>query len=155
MCLRQNKEMRMFLTVGPCPKRTRLEMDGVHGSSGTFSALTVVFLPVCLLAPPRALCQDKYCSAHEFCALASSTDEACFCRAIFASSYTSNDTLGTTGWTQRDGSVQPPDRYILLCYSDESATRFTHSCLFGNVHFCHRRQQMRTFVSCVCCGMFR
>ncbi|XP_035531005.1 IgGFc-binding protein-like [Morone saxatilis] len=41
-------------------------------------------------SPPQAFCQDKICSAHEFCA----EKTGCLCRAIFASPYRSTDTLG-------------------------------------------------------------
>ncbi|XP_051284284.1 zonadhesin-like [Dicentrarchus labrax] len=44
-------------------------------------------------AVPQASCQDKYCSAHEFCGekLGSTS---CLCRAIFAAKYNSTNSLG-------------------------------------------------------------
>ncbi|TMS19368.1 Uromodulin [Larimichthys crocea] len=47
------------------------------------------------LATPQAFCQDRFCSAHEFCGddfLNGGT--RCHCRAIFASPYRSENTLG-------------------------------------------------------------
>uniref|UniRef100_A0A3Q2Z7J6 Uncharacterized LOC109519237 n=1 Tax=Hippocampus comes TaxID=109280 RepID=A0A3Q2Z7J6_HIPCM len=41
-----------------------------------------------------ALCQDKYCSKHEFCGEGYDGETHCLCRAIFASNYRSMDTFG-------------------------------------------------------------
>ncbi|XP_042283229.1 alpha-tectorin-like [Thunnus maccoyii] len=43
---------------------------------------------------PRAFCQDKFCSAHEFCADDISGGTSCYCRAIFGSKYRSTKTFG-------------------------------------------------------------
>ncbi|XP_067458894.1 alpha-tectorin-like [Thunnus thynnus] len=43
---------------------------------------------------PRAFCQDKFCSAHEFCAEDISGGTSCYCRAIFGSKYRSTNTFG-------------------------------------------------------------
>ncbi|XP_068578084.1 uncharacterized protein [Cebidichthys violaceus] len=44
---------------------------------------------------PQAFCQDRFCSAHEFCGEDKSGDGTrCHCRAIFASPYKSQNTLG-------------------------------------------------------------
>ncbi|XP_047439432.1 alpha-tectorin-like [Mugil cephalus] len=46
-------------------------------------------------AGPQAFCQDRYCSSHEFCGKNSVTGETrCYCRTIFASTYTSENSLG-------------------------------------------------------------
>ncbi|XP_074479778.1 uncharacterized protein LOC141760657 [Sebastes fasciatus] len=46
-------------------------------------------------SPPQAFCQDRICGGHEFCAEKTDGGEiGCFCRAIFASPYTSAGTLG-------------------------------------------------------------
>ncbi|XP_070849848.1 uncharacterized protein [Chaetodon trifascialis] len=45
-------------------------------------------------SPPQPLCQGRICSDHEFCAETLSGEIGCFCRAIFAFPYKSNDTLG-------------------------------------------------------------
>uniref|UniRef100_A0A3Q2ZAC6 Uncharacterized LOC109519237 n=1 Tax=Hippocampus comes TaxID=109280 RepID=A0A3Q2ZAC6_HIPCM len=44
------------------------------------------------MAGPQALCQDKYCSKHEFCGEGYDGETHCLCRAIFASNYRSMDT---------------------------------------------------------------
>nr|XP_057937853.1 alpha-tectorin-like isoform X2 [Doryrhamphus excisus] len=47
--------------------------------------------------PPRqAFCNDTQCVDHEFCAEGINDQIMCFCRAIFASDYRSNNTLGDT-----------------------------------------------------------
>ncbi|XP_042283066.1 uncharacterized protein LOC121907522 [Thunnus maccoyii] len=43
---------------------------------------------------PQAFCQDKFCSAHEFCAEDISGGTSCYCRAIFGSKYRSTNTFG-------------------------------------------------------------
>ncbi|XP_054473762.1 alpha-tectorin-like [Anoplopoma fimbria] len=44
---------------------------------------------------PRAFCQDRFCSTHEFCGEDSNGNGTrCHCRAIFASPYISEDALG-------------------------------------------------------------
>ncbi|XP_067380906.1 alpha-tectorin-like isoform X2 [Channa argus] len=44
---------------------------------------------------PQAFCQDRTCSPHEFCGQKMDSGETrCFCRALFASEYTSTNTLG-------------------------------------------------------------
>uniref|UniRef100_A0A673AZI9 ZP domain-containing protein n=1 Tax=Sphaeramia orbicularis TaxID=375764 RepID=A0A673AZI9_9TELE len=44
---------------------------------------------------PKALCQDRYCSAHEFCGERRYGGERrCLCRAIFASKYRTTDSFG-------------------------------------------------------------
>ncbi|XP_061827923.1 alpha-tectorin-like [Nerophis lumbriciformis] len=43
---------------------------------------------------PEAFCNDTHCVDHEFCADGINGQINCFCRAIFASDYRSNDTLG-------------------------------------------------------------
>lgn len=43
---------------------------------------------------PQAFCQDKFCSAHEFCAEDISGGTSCYCRAIFGSKYRSTKTYG-------------------------------------------------------------
>ncbi|XP_074506805.1 uncharacterized protein LOC141776867 [Sebastes fasciatus] len=44
---------------------------------------------------PQAFCQDRFCSAHEFRGEKSNSGETrCHCRAIFASPYRSQNTLG-------------------------------------------------------------
>ncbi|XP_070849837.1 uncharacterized protein [Chaetodon trifascialis] len=45
-------------------------------------------------SPPQPLCQGRICSDHEFCAETIGGEVGCFCRAIFAFPYKSNDTLG-------------------------------------------------------------
>ncbi|KAK2863431.1 hypothetical protein Q5P01_002964 [Channa striata] len=46
-------------------------------------------------SPPQAFCQNRTCSPHEFCGQRTDGGETrCFCRALFASSYTSTNTLG-------------------------------------------------------------
>ncbi|XP_070849844.1 alpha-tectorin-like [Chaetodon trifascialis] len=45
-------------------------------------------------SPPQPLCQGRICSDHEFCAETLSGEIGCFCRAVFAFPYKSNDTLG-------------------------------------------------------------
>uniref|UniRef100_A0A3Q3A681 Uncharacterized LOC108251609 n=1 Tax=Kryptolebias marmoratus TaxID=37003 RepID=A0A3Q3A681_KRYMA len=46
-------------------------------------------------AVPQILCQDKFCSAHEFCGVDSTSGETrCICRAIFASKYKPANTFG-------------------------------------------------------------
>ncbi|XP_067460350.1 alpha-tectorin-like [Thunnus thynnus] len=46
-------------------------------------------------AVPRAFCQHKFCSAHEFCGEKLNGGEtSCICRAIFASKYRSTNTFG-------------------------------------------------------------
>ncbi|XP_041821676.1 uncharacterized protein LOC121626984 [Chelmon rostratus] len=45
-------------------------------------------------SPPQPFCQGRICSDHEFCAETMSSGIGCFCRAIFAFPYRSNDTLG-------------------------------------------------------------
>ncbi|XP_041821682.1 uncharacterized protein LOC121626989 [Chelmon rostratus] len=44
-------------------------------------------------SPPQPFCQGRICSDHEFCAETISGGIGCFCRAIFAFPYRSNDTL--------------------------------------------------------------
>ncbi|XP_049433967.1 alpha-tectorin-like isoform X1 [Epinephelus fuscoguttatus] len=54
---------------------------------------------------PQAYCQDQYCSPDEFCGDKSSGDGTrCHCRAIFASPYRTEDTLGDPAVC--DGSSQ-------------------------------------------------
>ncbi|XP_035849298.1 zonadhesin-like [Sander lucioperca] len=44
---------------------------------------------------PQAFCQDRFCSAHEFCGENSNGDGTrCYCRALFASAYTAQNSLG-------------------------------------------------------------
>ncbi|XP_054642188.1 alpha-tectorin-like [Dunckerocampus dactyliophorus] len=43
---------------------------------------------------PKAFCNDTQCVDHEFCADGINNQIMCFCRAIFASDYRSNNTLG-------------------------------------------------------------
>uniref|UniRef100_A0A3B4UL55 ZP domain-containing protein n=1 Tax=Seriola dumerili TaxID=41447 RepID=A0A3B4UL55_SERDU len=43
---------------------------------------------------PKVICNDTFCSPHEFCAVDISGKTSCFCRAIFASKYRSRNTLG-------------------------------------------------------------
>ncbi|XP_067381086.1 alpha-tectorin-like [Channa argus] len=44
---------------------------------------------------PQAFCQDRTCSPHEFCGEKTDGGETrCFCRALFASKYTSTHSLG-------------------------------------------------------------
>ncbi|KAM9802835.1 alpha-tectorin-like [Syngnathus typhle] len=45
-------------------------------------------------ASPQALCQDMYCSDHEFCGQGYDGEAHCQCRAIFASKYKSMDEFG-------------------------------------------------------------
>ncbi|XP_070849811.1 alpha-tectorin-like [Chaetodon trifascialis] len=45
-------------------------------------------------SPPQPLCQGRICSDHEFCAETIGGEVGCFCRAIFAFPYKSNDTMG-------------------------------------------------------------
>ncbi|XP_041821677.1 uncharacterized protein LOC121626985 [Chelmon rostratus] len=45
-------------------------------------------------SPPQSFCQGRICSDHEFCAETISGGIGCFCRAIFAFPYRSNDALG-------------------------------------------------------------
>ncbi|KAM9347410.1 uromodulin-like [Symphorus nematophorus] len=46
-------------------------------------------------AAPQASCQDRFCSAHEFCGENSNGGKLrCLCRAIFASKYRSTSTFG-------------------------------------------------------------
>ncbi|XP_070849847.1 alpha-tectorin-like [Chaetodon trifascialis] len=45
-------------------------------------------------SPPQPLCQGRICSDHEFCAETLSGEIGCFCRAVFAFPYKSNETLG-------------------------------------------------------------
>nr|XP_057938323.1 alpha-tectorin-like [Doryrhamphus excisus] len=47
-------------------------------------------------APRQAFCNDTQCVDHEFCAEGINDQIMCFCRAIFASDYRSNNTLGDT-----------------------------------------------------------
>ncbi|XP_062287328.1 alpha-tectorin-like [Scomber scombrus] len=42
----------------------------------------------------KAFCQDKFCSAHEFCAEDTSGGTSCLCRPIFASKYRTAKTFG-------------------------------------------------------------
>ena len=53
-------------------------------------------LSVCLsvAAVSRALCQDQYCSANEFCG-EHNGGTTCLCRALFAAKYKPSKTLGT------------------------------------------------------------
>ncbi|XP_041820712.1 uncharacterized protein LOC121626327 [Chelmon rostratus] len=44
-------------------------------------------------SPPQPFCQGRICSDHEFCAETISGGIGCFCRAIFAFPYRSNDTV--------------------------------------------------------------
>ncbi|KAE8277196.1 hypothetical protein D5F01_LYC24968 [Larimichthys crocea] len=53
---------------------------------------------------PRASCQDRFCSAHEFCAEKASGEDGCFCRALFASPYRSTGTLGDPTVCERDSA---------------------------------------------------
>ncbi|XP_076581699.1 alpha-tectorin-like [Chaetodon auriga] len=43
---------------------------------------------------PQPFCQGRICSDHEFCAETTGGELGCFCRAVFAFPYKSNDTLG-------------------------------------------------------------
>ncbi|XP_076581664.1 alpha-tectorin-like [Chaetodon auriga] len=43
---------------------------------------------------PQPFCQGRICSDHEFCAETIGGEIGCFCRAIFAFPYKSNDTIG-------------------------------------------------------------
>ncbi|XP_008304056.1 alpha-tectorin-like, partial [Stegastes partitus] len=56
-------------------------------------------------SPPEIFCQDRTCSAHEFCGEKTpGGDTRCFCRAIFASKY--NDSFGEpTSCSQDSGQV--------------------------------------------------
>ncbi|XP_036965799.1 alpha-tectorin-like [Acanthopagrus latus] len=56
---------------------------------------------------PKALCQDRFCSAHEFCGERSNGGKPrCHCRAIFASKYRSTSTFGEpTVCSQKSASV--------------------------------------------------
>ncbi|XP_017297452.1 alpha-tectorin-like [Kryptolebias marmoratus] len=45
-------------------------------------------------SPPRALCQDKFCSDHEYCGRKFSGEYGCLCRAWFASKFNTSYTLG-------------------------------------------------------------
>lgn len=52
---------------------------------------------VCVFAAriPKAYCQDRFCSAHEFCGEQNNGGKPrCHCRAIFASKYRSTSTFG-------------------------------------------------------------
>lgn len=49
-----------------------------------------------LVAPPKAFCMDKICSAHEFSGWKFSGEPACLCRALFAHKYKESNTLGKT-----------------------------------------------------------
>nr|XP_057938384.1 alpha-tectorin-like isoform X1 [Doryrhamphus excisus] len=44
--------------------------------------------------PHEIFCPDNHCLYHEFCADSINGQTACFCRAIFASEYKMNDTVG-------------------------------------------------------------
>ncbi|KAM9346930.1 alpha-tectorin-like [Symphorus nematophorus] len=57
-------------------------------------------------AVPQAFCQDRFCSVHEFCGEKQHGGTRCFCRAIFASKYKRNNTLGEpTVCTQSSASL--------------------------------------------------
>lgn len=58
--------------------------------------LIIWTLPVCLSAPPQALCQDLICGDHEFCGGNAKGETACLCRAIFADPFRSTDSYSTT-----------------------------------------------------------
>uniref|UniRef100_A0A3Q1I5Q5 ZP domain-containing protein n=1 Tax=Anabas testudineus TaxID=64144 RepID=A0A3Q1I5Q5_ANATE len=45
-------------------------------------------------SPPQAFCQDRICSAHEFCGDNTDGGTRCFCRALFADKYSSTGALG-------------------------------------------------------------
>lgn len=59
------------------------------------------FVCVFAAALPQALCQDMFCSTHEFCGENSNGREPrCCCRAIFASKYRSTSTFGEITMTE-------------------------------------------------------
>lgn len=69
-------------------------------------------------AVPLAFCQNKFCSAHEFCGEKISGGETrCVCRAIFASKYRSTNTFGTSAMTQKS-----------LCYYFLAWVSWRESC---------------------------
>ncbi|XP_041841999.1 uncharacterized protein LOC121640352 [Melanotaenia boesemani] len=49
--------------------------------------------PKAMCNPPNSICQDRFCSDHEFCGMKYSGLPGCLCRAIFASSYKESNTL--------------------------------------------------------------
>ncbi|XP_044204526.1 uromodulin-like [Thunnus albacares] len=54
----------------------------------------------------ESLCQDRFCSAHEFCGQDIHTSETrCHCRAVFASTYRSQNTLGEAVCNETSRSI--------------------------------------------------
>lgn len=53
-----------------------------------------VYMSVCSSAGASDLCQDYYCSDHEFCGVAYSGEPYCSCRAIFAKPYKESRSYG-------------------------------------------------------------
>ncbi|XP_071378989.1 uncharacterized protein [Centroberyx affinis] len=68
-----------------CSSHSSDTLDGWRATAG------------CSVAP-KAYCQDKFCSPHEFCGDRMSntggTENACLCRAIYASSYRATNSFG-------------------------------------------------------------
>ncbi|XP_070711275.1 alpha-tectorin-like [Pempheris klunzingeri] len=69
----------------------------------------------------QAFCQDRICSAHEFCGQTAEGDKGCFCRAIFASSYREGGALG-------DPTICGPDSASLTlvgCLLEEKGINYS------------------------------
>lgn len=88
------------------------------GGGGFHSASNIsLFLSLSAAADPQAFCQDRFCSAHEFCGENSNSDGTrCHCRAIFASPYRSQNILGKyciipIQWGRKN-PPQSSDRYL-------------------------------------------
>ncbi|XP_072770485.1 uncharacterized protein [Nerophis lumbriciformis] len=70
---------------------------------------------------PQAFCNDTHCVDHEFCADGINGQINCFCRAIFASDYRSNDTLGDPAvCMDNTGSIT-----LVGCLLEEKGFRYT------------------------------
>nr|XP_057937600.1 uncharacterized protein LOC131135564 [Doryrhamphus excisus] len=70
---------------------------------------------------PRAFCNDTQCVDHEFCADGINGQIMCFCRAIFASDFRSNDTLGDPAVCM-DATVSLT---LVGCLLEEKGIRYT------------------------------
>ncbi|XP_054642713.1 alpha-tectorin-like [Dunckerocampus dactyliophorus] len=70
---------------------------------------------------PQAFCNDTHCVDHEFCADGINGQIMCFCRAIFASDFRSNNTLGDPVVCM-DGTVSLT---LVGCLLEEKGIRYT------------------------------
>ncbi|KAK2863432.1 hypothetical protein Q5P01_002965 [Channa striata] len=90
-------------------------------------------------SPLQAFCQNRTCSPHEFCGQRTDGGETrCFCRALFASTYTSTNTLGgPTVCSQNSASLS-----LVGCLLEDKG--IDYSTLHLNDQTCRGRMDEQT-----------